>query len=119
MSKTRRISRRTALRGLGVAVALPWLEAMGPATAWAGRAEGQAGPTRMAFVYLPNGMHMPDWTPEAVGADYAIPHILEPLARLKEDFLVLTGLTQDTGFAHGDGPGDHARALSTFLTGVH
>ena len=65
MSKQTRISRRTVLRGLGATVSLPLLEAMLPATGASGR-EAVAGkpPVRMAFLYVPNGMHMPAWTPD-------------------------------------------------------
>lgn len=111
-----RISRRTVLRGLGTAMALPWLEAMTPVA----RAAGQAAPpVRMAFLYVPNGVHMQDWTPAKTGADFELPKILEALAPFKQELLVLTGLAQDGGFAHGDGGGDHARALGSFLTGTH
>lgn len=116
MSKARRISRRTVLRGLGTAITLPLLDAMTPAIALAAEAK-RTVPTRMAFVYLPNGMHMPDWTPSAVGGDFELPYILEPLKPVKDHLLVLSGLAQDHGRPHGDGPGDHARALSSFLTG--
>jgi hypothetical protein len=71
----------------------------------------------MAFVYVPNGKQMADWTPQSLGEDYQLPYILEPLARVKNQMTVISGLAQDHGRAHGDGPGDHARALSSFLTG--
>ncbi len=107
MRMDRPISRRTVLRGLGAALALPWLEALAPA------APGRP-PVRLAFVYVPNGVHMPDWTPTATGADYRLPWILEPLAPVKQDVLVLSGLS-----AHrADGPsGNHARAMAAYLTG--
>ena len=113
------LSRRTVLRGLGAAVALPWLEAMGPIASWAADAKPSAtpAPNRLAFLYVPNGKNMVDWTPKAEGAGYELPNILEPLKALKDDFLVLTGLTADKARANGDGGGDHARALSAFLTG--
>lgn len=109
------ISRRTALRGLGAAIALPWLDAMTPAFA---RGAAADAPLRMAFFYVPNGVHMADWTPTTDGANFAIPSILKPLEPFKDDMLVLTGLAQDNGEAGPDGAGDHARALSTFLTGA-
>lgn len=113
------ISRRTALRGLGVSVALPWLEAMGPATAWAAGGETKApAPNRMCFLYVPNGKNMADWTPKAEGTGFDLPAILEPLKPVRDQFLVLTGLTADKARAHGDGGGDHARALAAFLTGT-
>ncbi len=113
------MSRRTLLRGLGVAVSLPWLEAMGPMAAWADDpAPGKAAPNRMAVIYVPNGKNMVDWTPQAEGTNFDLPAILQPLAPLKDDLLVLTGLTADKARANGDGGGDHARALAAFLTGA-
>lgn len=114
-----RISRRTMLRGLGTLVALPWLEAMGPVTAWAGELKpGRVAPNRMAFLYVPNGKNMADWTPSKVGADFDLPAILQPLQPVKNDILVLSGLTADKARPNGDGAGDHARALGAFLTGA-
>ncbi len=114
----RNISRRTLLRGLGTAVALPWLEAMGPLASWADSTAAKAAvPNRLAFLYVPNGKNMVDWTPKKEGPLGELPAILEPLAALKEDFSVLTGLTADKARANGDGGGDHARALASFLTG--
>ena len=116
MSREIHVSRRAALRGLGVSVALPWLESLVPAAALA--AEASAHPRRMAFIFVPNGAHMPDWTPRTEGFGGQLPYILEPLAAVQEDLLVLSGLTHDKGRANGDGPGDHARSASVFLTGA-
>jgi hypothetical protein len=116
MSHAWQISRRTVLRGLGTTIALPLLDAM-TRTLARGADEKKVVPTRMAFVYVPNGKHMVDWTPEATGAEFELPYILEPLKPVRDELLVLTGLAQDHGRANGDGPGDHARALSSFLTG--
>jgi len=71
----------------------------------------------MAFLYVPNGVNMADWTPQQEGSDYQLPAILEPLAGVRQKLQVLSGLTADTARPHGDGGGDHARALSAFLTG--
>jgi hypothetical protein len=109
------ISRRSLLQGLGVSLALPLLEAMGPRSLFA--AETPTAPVRMAFMYVPNGVHMETWTPALEGTGYELPWTLEPLAALKSDINVLSGLTQQKAFANGDGGGDHARALATFLTG--
>jgi hypothetical protein len=100
-------------------MALPWLEAMGPMNSW-GAATSPMGtaPNRMAFLYVPNGVNMADWTPKSEGTDFELPTILEPLNPVKEKLLVLTGLTADKARPHGDGGGDHARALSAFLTGA-
>ncbi len=104
--------RRTLLRGLGAAIALPALDAMTPA-------RSAAAPLRMAFAYVPNGIIMEHWTPAAEGAAYELPRILQPLAPVREKTLLLSGLAHVNGRALGDGPGDHARAAATFLTGVH
>lgn len=121
MNRKWHIPRRTFLKGLGTAIALPMLEAMmSPARVLAEAVGGAAAfPKRMAFVYIPNGANMVDWTPKAVGANFELPYILEPLKPFQSDLLVMSGLAQDQGFAHGDGPGDHARASATFLTGCH
>ncbi len=119
MNRHRTISRRTVLRGLGVSVALPLLEAMPIESRCAG-SEAQGGaPLRMAFIYVPNGAHMPDWTPRLPGSGFALPAILEPLRSVKDDVLVLSGLTLNPARALGDGGGDHARAMASFLTGRH
>ncbi len=115
----KKLSRRTLLRGLGVAVSLPWLEAMGPQNAWAENARPRdVAPNRMAFLYVPNGKNMADWTPKQEGAGFDLPPILKPLEKVRDKMLVLTGLTADKARPHGDGGGDHARALSAFLTGA-
>jgi hypothetical protein len=100
-------------------VALPWLEAMGSVHTWASPPPkgGKPAPNRMAFLYVPNGKNMADWTPKKEGADFDLPTILEPLKPVKDQLLVLTGLTADKARPHGDGGGDHARALGAFLTG--
>jgi hypothetical protein len=118
MTRPWQISRRTVLRGLGTAIALPWLEAMAPAAELASGSKS-AAPKRMAFLYVPNGAHMQAWTPATEGSDFELPFILEPLKAFKDDLLVLTGLAQDNAAAHGDGGGDHARSLACFLTGTH
>ena len=81
MPESTLIQRRTFLRGLGAAMALPMLDAMKPARALAGLPETKH-PVRMAFLFVPNGAHMPDWTPTAEGADFDLPWILEPLQPL-------------------------------------
>ncbi len=109
-----KLSRRTVLRGLGVSLALPWLEATGTI---AKAAVAAPTPTRMAFIFVPNGVNLEHWTPKSEGYGFALPATLEPLAPVKDDLLVLSGLTHDKGRANGDGAGDHARSASVFLTG--
>lgn len=97
-------------------VALPMLESI-PSAVASPVASAGVSPKRLAFFYVPNGVHMPDWTPAYDGALTDLPAILQPLAPFKRDMLVLTGLTHDKGRANGDGPGDHARAAASWLTG--
>ena len=112
----KKLSRRTLLRGLGAAIALPALDAMLPAFA---ASIGSVTPRRMAFMYVPNGIIMEQFTPAAAGADFELPRLLKPLAAYREDFMILSGLTLNGGRALGDGAGDHARAASSFLTSAH
>lgn len=105
------------LRGVGACVSLPLLEGMLPLTALAQTPKNV--PTRMAFLFVPNGINMEHWTPAAEGALGALPDVLTPLEPVKSSINVLTGLTQKNAFALGDGPGDHARSAAAFLTGVH
>ena len=122
MNRTSRLSRRTVLRGLGTAIALPCLEAMMPAVSRARELSADNGgvsPRRMAFLYVPNGVHMADWTPAEIGSGFSMPPTLKSLQGFKDDLLVLTGLAQHNAEALGDGPGDHARSLASFLTGAH
>jgi hypothetical protein len=116
MSATWHIDRRTFLRGLGTTVALPMLDAMLPSAAIAAIDKAKS-PRRMAFFFIPNGAHMPDWTPTKEGTDFELPPTLKVLESFKDQLLVLSGLTHDKGRANGDGPGDHARSAASFLTG--
>ena len=117
----RQISRRAALRGLGATMALPFLDAMYPAFA-AQTARKALSATRMAFLYVPNGIVMEHWTPAGgLGATplETLPRISGALAPYRNDLIMLSGLTSNGGRALGDGPGDHGRAGAAYLTGVH
>jgi hypothetical protein len=110
----RHLSRRTLLKGVGASVALPLLDAMTPA--FAAPAEP---PVRLGFAYVPNGIIMSHWTPRGEGRDFELSRILKPLDPFRDRLLILSGLACKNGNALGDGPGDHARAGASFLTGVH
>ncbi len=112
----RPLSRRTALRGLGATIALPWLEAMAPRSLASGSTVRH--PVRMAFLYVPNGVQMSQWTPRAEGERFELPPTLAPLANLRHDINVLSGLAALQGRPFSDG-GNHAPAMGAFLTGVH
>ena len=109
---TTRFSRRTVLRGLGAAMALPALEIMRPL-----QASTTVSPLRMAFLFVPNGVNVEQWFPRQTGFAYDFPPTLQPLVPFQDDLLVISGLTHNSGRANGDGPGDHARCASVFLTG--
>ena len=108
-------SRRAFLGGAGACIALPWLEALAPRVARA--ADPLAPPVRALFYYTPNGMHMPAWTPSNLGPDYDLPTILQPLASIQSEVLVLSGLSNTPG--KPEGAGDHAGGTSAFLTCAH
>ena len=76
-------------------------------------------PVRCVFVFSPNGMNMEHWRPEGEGRAAKLVRTLEPLQQLQPRVTVFSGLAIDGGFAHGDGPGDHARAGGSFLTCAH
>lgn len=115
------VSRRALLKGAGVAMALPILDAMKPALAATTSAAAAAlkPPVRMAFTYLPNGVTLPAWTPTAEGAAFEFTRILKPLEPFRNDLFVISGLDCHNGNSLGDGGGDHARAGAAYLTGVH
>jgi hypothetical protein len=104
------------LRGAGAAIALPLFDAMLPRALAAGPG---LGPQRLAFLYVPNGMHMPNWTPTKEGSSFDTPATLEPVKHLQDRINVLSNLALDGARAHGDGGGDHARSAAAFLTGAH
>ena len=111
------LSRRQVLRGLGACIALPTLISASPAFAKA--VARKAAPTRMAFVYVPNGAIPAAWWPAGEGgADFALSPTLEPLAKVRSQLQVISGLDCVSANPEVDGAGDHARAGGTFLTGV-
>ena len=112
------LARRTFLRGVGATLALPLFDAMTPAFA-APAISGATPPVRMAFLYVPNGIIMKDWTPEAEGRDFAFSRTLKSLEPYRDHLNILSGLDHRNGDSLGDGAGDHARAGATWLTGVH
>ncbi|HVT91032.1 MAG TPA: DUF1552 domain-containing protein [Tepidisphaeraceae bacterium] len=122
MSTKWHIPRRTFLKGLGTALALPMLDAMLPSTRVFADVVGNTAsglPKRMAFIYVPQGKNMVDWTPKTFGADYELPMILQPLAEHRKDFSIVTGMAHMRGLSENDGGGDHARASAVYLTGCH
>ncbi len=103
------LTRRTVLRAMGTAIALPWFESLVPAAQV--MASAPAGPPlRMAFLYVPNGMNMSDWNPRGPDeSDFELPSILQPVATHRQSMNVITGLSLNNAKALGDGGGDHAQ----------
>lgn len=113
------LSRRTVLRGFGASLALPLLDGMVPALSALSQTAAR-GVRRMAIIYTPNGMMMPEWTPKGEGAAFEFSPILSALEPFRQQLVVVSGLADKYGWPQGDeGTGDHARAAATFLTGVH
>ncbi len=108
------ISRRTLLRGAGVTLALPWLEAMGAPSGKISPDGKTQAPVRMGFLYMPNGVNVKMWNPIGEGRDYQLSPTLEPLAGLKDKTLVLSNLWNAAANT-GDG---HYVKESSILTGT-
>jgi len=112
------ISRRTVLRGMGTALALPLLDAMVPALTAQVKTPANAV-RRLGVIYHPNGVIYENWRPTGVGRDFALSRTLAPLEPLRNQLIVVTNLSSHQAEALGDGGGDHSRASGTYLTGVH
>lgn len=122
------LNRRTVIRSLSATIALPMLDAMLPrglcrahsAAASGVSATGMLGaPTRVAYLFFPNGVNVEAWRPTIDAAGRWIPSAtLAPLNELRSSIAVYTGLRHRNAEANGDGPGDHARSAACFLTGV-
>src|SRR3989442_1403550 len=117
------LPRRTFLRGMGTAMALPLLDAMVPAlSAMAATAKPVR---RLGFIYLPNGVAMNFkginyWKPVNEGADVQLSPILTPLAPFRDQMIVVSGTNQHQADVLQDGAnGDHTRGTSSWLTGIH
>jgi hypothetical protein len=114
------ISRRMVLRGLGTAMALPYLESLTAVRSFASLLGPASPPIRMAFLFVPNGIDMSGWTPASGPGPLAeLPPILNPLEPYRGSLNILTGLSQYNANALQDGAGDHARSAAAWLTGVH
>jgi len=109
----RHLSRRTFLRGAGVAVGLPLLEAMIPAATALAQTAASPRP-RMGFIYFPHGAIMDRWTPPTEGADFELSPILKPLEKFKKQLTVISGLENKAAIA----PPVHALSPGTWLSGV-
>ena len=112
------LSRRTVIRGIGASVALPLLDAMVPALSV--QAKTAAKPIRrVGFLHVPMGANMLEWKVKGEGEKFEWSRTLQSLAPFRKDVQVLSGLDHHQADSLGDGEGDHARASTAFLTGIH
>jgi hypothetical protein len=102
------IPRRSFLRGAGATLALPFLDAMVPAFA----AEMGKQPLRIGYIYLNTGREMNSWIPKTTGSNYEMSPTLAPLAKYRDDFMVLSGLDVKAG------QGSHSGPCASYMTGV-
>jgi hypothetical protein len=112
------LSRRTVLRGIGTAVALPLLDAMVPALVAQTKTAARAI-RRLGVVYHPNGVIYENWLPKGTGRDFVLSRTLAPLEPFRDQLIVVSNLSSHQAEALGDGGGDHSRASGSYLTGVH
>jgi hypothetical protein len=112
------LPRRTFLRGMGTTLALPLLEAMVPALTPVVKSAAAPVP-RIGFIYHPMGTIYDQWTPAVEGSQFDLPRILAPLAPLRDQLLVVSGLAHREGASKGDGSFPHPRAGAVWLSGVH
>jgi hypothetical protein len=108
------LPRRTFIRGMGVSLALPFLDAMVPAMS--ARATGSP---RFAAIYVGMGANMVDWTPAGEGAGFEFSPILKPLEAYRDRMLVFSGLDNFPATDQGDVGGQHPRAAPAFMSSVH
>src|SRR5271169_4443344 len=104
------LSRRTFLRGAGVTLALPFLDAMVPASTALAQTAASPKP-RMGFLYFPHGAIMNQWTPTATGTDFELSTILKPLEPFKKQLTIVSGLQNKAAIA----PPVHALSPGTWL----
>ncbi len=109
------IARRAFLRGAGASLALPFLDAMVPAFA----ADAPRSTPRLGFVYAGNGIVHANWVPTATGRNFELTPNLTPLAGVRDQLNVISGLAHRQADPMGDGTGDHPRSSAAWLTGVH
>jgi hypothetical protein len=112
------LSRRTFLNGMGVTIALPFLESMVPAAT----PLAQSAPpsrTRLGCIYVPHGATMDKWTPKGDGAGFEFSEILEPLAPLREHVNIISDLSHPQAYGSGGATANHNRSAAAFLSGCH
>ena len=112
------LPRRTFLRGTSVALAMPLLDAMVPALSALARSAAAPVP-RLAICGMSNGIYRPTFRPPSGGeTDFTMSRTLAPLAPFRDQLVIVDGLSNAAADTAESAGGPHARANSTFLTGV-
>ncbi len=114
------LPRRTFLRGMGVTLALPFLDAMAPAQTLGSKTAADPR-MHLAYCYIPHGAVMSNWTPAGEGSGFELSRTLMPLAQHHDQVVVVSNLAHKLAgpFGPNDSGGDHGRSPSVFLNGVH
>jgi hypothetical protein len=112
------LSRRTFLNGMGVTIALPFLESMVPAATPLAQTAAKAR-TRLGCIYIPHGATMDKWTPATEGAGFEPSEILQPLKPFLNQVNVISDLSHPQAYGGGSATANHNRSAATFLSGAH
>ena len=112
------LSRRTFLRGVGVTVALPFLDSMVPASTALAQTAAK-GKTRFGAIYFPHGATMDKWTPAADGTNFDLSEILQPLKPFMSRVSIVSDLSHPQAYGGGSATSNHNRSAATFLSGAH
>ncbi len=112
------LSRRTFLNGMGVTMALPFLESMVPAGTPLAQTAAKAR-TRLGCIYVPHGATMDKWTPATEGSGFELSEILQPLAPFRDRVNIVSDLSHPQAYGGGSATSNHNRSAATFLSGAH
>jgi len=112
------LSRRTFLHGVGVTLALPFLESMVPAGTPLAQTAAK-GRTRFGAIYFPHGATMDKWTPTADGSNVNLSEILQPLQPFMSQVSIVSDLSHPQAYGGGSATSNHNRSAATFLSGAH
>src|ERR1700730_1706423 len=112
------LSRRTFLNGMGVSMALPFLESMLPGATPLAQTAAR-GRTRLGCIYVPHGATMDKWTPATEGSAFELTEILQPLEPFRDRVNVISDLSHPQAYGGGSATSNHNRSAATFLSGAH
>src|SRR6185295_5629934 len=104
-------------RGVGVTMALPFLESMVPAATPLRQTAAKAK-TRLGAIYVPHGATMDKWTPAAEGADFEFSEILQPLKPYRDRISIISDLSHPQAYGGGSATSNHTRSAAAYLSGA-